>query len=227
MSATLTGQWKEALKTLTDLSKKSAPIAGQVMMREGLRYQEEMKDRILKQKIVPPPLSEFTLKLRKLRGFAGTKALIVNRDLVGSIKAVPISKGGRLLDVSISTSGQIYGVFAGVNRKARAKKAGKAWAGKLVNVAWVQEKGAGPFYITVTPALRRFWVYLFMNGVVNAPLKRSTTQIGPIRIPARPFVGPVFKAKRRNGPARIKKAVTIELDKLAQKHGARPGGTIS
>lgn len=80
-------------------------------------------------------------------------------------------------------------VFVGVLRTARDRD-----GQPLMNIAVAHEYGTAPFTIEVTPAMRRFFLRLFMiTGGRIRPLSASTTMILHPGIPARPFVRPIFE----------------------------------
>jgi hypothetical protein len=119
------------------------------------------------------PLAPTTLAIRRFRGFKGTKALMVRGDLRNSITVVR----------------QPGGVFVGVLRTARGK-GGQS----LVNVAAVHEFGSRPITIKLTPKARRFLHAAFRAAGLDAPASdRPATGIAVIKVPARPFLRPVFE----------------------------------
>jgi hypothetical protein len=119
------------------------------------------------------PLAPTTLAIRRFRGFKGTKALMVRGDLRNSITVVK----------------QPGGVFVGVLRTARGK-GGQS----LVNVAAVHEFGSRPITIKLTPKARRFLHAAFRAAGLDAPAAdRPGTGIAVIKVPARPFLRPVFE----------------------------------
>ncbi len=119
------------------------------------------------------PLAPTTLAIRRFRGFKGTKALMVRGDLRNSITVVK----------------QPGGVFVGVLRRARGK-GGQS----LVNVAAVHEFGSRPITIKLTPKARRFLHAAFRAAGLDAPASdRPGTGIAVIKVPARPFLRPVFE----------------------------------
>lgn len=120
------------------------------------------------------PLSPMTIALRKLprqgakSGRGSKKALIYNGDLLGSISAQKQDK---------------LWYTVGVHRTARGRL-GQAMA----NIAAIHEHGTRRYTITVTPRMRRFSIFLMMQGLLRAPWpvgKRIVHQT-----PARPFLSP-------------------------------------
>ena len=121
------------------------------------------------------PLSPLTLAVRRFMGKRSTKALIVDADLLRSIKARKIKKGA---------------YFIGVLRTAKGRT-----GEKLVNVAEIQEFGTGPIVIEVTAKMRAFLAAAFSQelGGVGGGGGGFTTGIIITQVPARPFFRPVFE----------------------------------
>lgn len=119
------------------------------------------------------PLGQGTLVVRAFRGFGGTKPLIVTGALRNSISVVKMPGGV---------------VFVGVRRGAGVR-GGKDRA----NIAEIHEFGAS-FQVRMTPKMRRFLATAYRRAGV--PFGRTGggkgTGVLQIRIPARPFVGPVI-----------------------------------
>ncbi len=137
------------------------------------------------------PLSPLTLAARRLKGLGGTKALIARADLRNAIAA--LSRGDE--------------VFVGVPRKARGK--GK---GALVDVAQIQEFGAGPTAIPLTPKMRRFlFVLLREAGVAPAHGSGGGSGYVIVRVPARPFLQPAFDEFVKGAPERFAGRVTRRM----------------
>lgn len=185
----LTGDWSMA-KTI---------LASGAELSKAIDYAVQMEAQDARKKIIKgirdqapggrkfAPLSPMTLAMRKLRGFRGSKALVESGALIGSITVVRKSKGKW---------------FVGVLRSARAKD-GKS----LVNVARVHELGA-VIVLRVSPKMRTFLMASMRRanlggskkgaGFIGGQLSRG---IIVIKIPARPFIGPVIDkiAKDRAG----------------------------
>ncbi|MCP4678647.1 MAG: hypothetical protein GY854_24665 [Deltaproteobacteria bacterium] len=116
------------------------------------------------------PLSEVTLAIRKLRGFAGTKALIHRGDLRNAINVV--IRGDE--------------AFIGVPRKARKGKS------KMIDVARVHEFGAGPFIVPKTRKMLQFLFVALKKAGIKPQGNGSKSGVFVMDIPARPFIRPVF-----------------------------------
>ena len=179
------GAWRQTRRILAAGPARTAAAIDKVMLQEALFFEKKVKTGFRTQ--APggkpfKPLAANTLKVRRFRGFRGTKALIVKGDLRNSVKAIPISRGV---------------AFVGVRRGAR-RRDGK----DLVNIAKIHEFGFGPIIIRITPKMRRF---LFAAGIIGGRGGGGGGgEGGPgiivVRIPARPFLGPV-KDRWFVGPA--------------------------
>ena len=143
---------------------------------------------------IKPP-SPLTLAARQMKGRGGTKALMVSGDLRNGIAA--IVKGDE--------------AFVGVPRKARGKD-GKS----LVDVAQVQEFGAGPIIIPMTPAMRRF-LFALLRMAGESGGGGSGKGVVVIQIPARPFLRPAFKVFQKGVQKRF-------LGRVAGLLGLATGG---
>lgn len=137
------------------------------------------------------PLSPGTLKVRELRRFRGTKALIVRGDLRNSITVQRVSSGA---------------AFVGVLKSARAKD-GRS----LANVAEVHEFGSNPIVIRITPKMRALLHMMNREGGRNArgqftkvrsQYAQASKGFVVIRIPARPFIRPV--AEKHFKPSEVR-----------------------
>lgn len=122
------------------------------------------------------PLAALTLALRKLRGFRGTKALMVRGDLRNSITVQRMGTGA---------------AFVGVLRSARGKD-----GQSLVNIAEINEFGSRPIIIHITQKMREVLGRASkLMGKDEAPRQHGgdggSPSIMVIRIPARPFLQPV------------------------------------
>jgi hypothetical protein len=138
------------------------------------------------------PPSPLTLAARRLKRRGGSKALIVRGDLRNGITAV--IRGAQ--------------AFIGVPRKAR-DKSGRP----LVDVAQVQEFGAGPIVIPVTPAMRRYLRALYREAGLSGSRGRGRGRRGVvvISIPPRPFLRPAFDQFRRDVGKRVRDTVGRQL----------------
>ena len=175
MTVQKTGDWALARRILSGAPAKMKVAVNLALRQEAELLRKEIVQGITKQ--APggesfKPLSPLTLAARKMAGFGGTKALMVRGDLRNAISA--IVKGDE--------------AFVGVPRKAKDKQ-GKP----VIDVAKVHEFGAGPFVVPMAPAMRRYLFALYAKAG-NARSKGTGKGVVVIRIPARPFLRPAFKA---------------------------------
>lgn len=168
------GDWAMARRLLAGGPLKLKAAVGTALRQEAQLLRKEIVQGITRQapggESLNPP-SPLTLAARQMKGRGGTKALMVSGDLRNGIAA--IVKGDE--------------AFVGVPRKARGKD-GKS----LVDVAQVQEFGAGPIIIPMTPAMRRF-LFALLRIAGESGGGGSGKGVVVIQIPARPFLRPAFK----------------------------------
>ncbi len=184
MTVRKTGDWAVARRLLTGAPVKLKAAVGMALKQEAQLLRKEIVQGITKQ--APggkpfKPLSPLTLAARKMKGRGGTKALMVRGDLRNAIAA--IVKGDE--------------AFVGVPRKARGK-GGKA----VIDVAQVQEFGAGPVVIPMTPAMRRF-LFALLRKAGKKPEGGSGRGVVVVQIPARPFLRPAFKQFEKGAQKRF------------------------
>jgi len=179
MGGELFGDWdkaKEIVEGMQERWKKAAEKAvraeanflrGKVV--EGLREQAP-GGRAFK------PLSPLTLAVRAFAGFKGTKALIRRGDLRNAIVVKEAHEE----------------TFVGILRTARGK-GGES----LVNVGEINEFGAGPIIVPITPKSRRFYFAALTRAGITPPASAGGTgeglAVAIVRIPPRPFMTPVFE----------------------------------
>jgi hypothetical protein len=129
------------------------------------------------------PLAGNTLAARRLSGFRGTKALLRRGDLRNAVAAMV--QDGR--------------AFVGVPRKARGRD-----GARLADVAKLNEFGSDPIVIPITPKMRRFLFALRRaGGTARMTDGSGVPGVVVTRIPARPFLRPVFEQFRRDGSRRF------------------------
>lgn len=152
------------------------------------------------------PPSEQTLKMRRARGKRGrTKALLVNGDLKGSIKV---------------KKAESMSWFVGVHRTAKAKRTGKS----LANVGAIHEFGTKSYSIRVTKKMRAYFWFLHLKtrgawraGSGRRPPKYMIMPIHPsktviqMRIPARPFIRPVWDSEGKEWGERVVQQTLVEI----------------
>jgi len=153
-------------------------------------------------------LARMTIALRRaVHGRRGTKALMLSGDMRASVKVVQ--------------EGEDW--FVGVHRSEKGK-GGKS----MVDIASVHEMGSKkPIRIKVTPRMRAFFMAMFLKTTTPAHRKRmarskrsgkpgrgrmpkyailplaKSTKVIVVRIPARPFIGPVWEAEKDKSAANI------------------------
>lgn len=171
-----TGDWGKAAAILRGSENRMSVAMDRALMQEGQYLRNHVVAGIREQ--APggqafKPLSPQTIKLRRLLRFSGTKALIRRGDLRNSI----------------TISRQRNAVFIGVLRSARGKG-----GASLVNIAEVHEYGSKPIVVRVTPKMRRLLGAAFGKfGAGRGRRGRRGAGIIVRQIPARPFLGPVWK----------------------------------
>lgn len=172
---TKVGQWPLARRILAG-GRRVKDAIGKAVLQEAQFFRTKIVEGLREQ--APggkpfAPLAPTTLAIRRFRGFKGTKALMVRGDLRNSI-AVVKHQGG---------------VFVGVLRTARS-----TGGQSLVNVAAVHEFGSRPIVLKLTPKVRRFLYAAFRAAGLDSPVSdRPGTGIAVIKVPARPFLRPVFE----------------------------------
>lgn len=147
------------------------------------------------------PLSPLTLAARRLAGFRGTKALIRTGDLRNSIVVV-VGKDGS--------------VAIGVSRNAKGED-----GQDLVKVAEIMEFGAGPYVIQLTPKMVAWIAKLYEEaGIERAPSARGGGKgYIVVKIPARPFMRPVFE--KWGKPTDVRARLQARIAKLLKPYGGR------
>ena len=170
------GPWSRVGKLLASAPHRMREAVDKALLQEAEFFRTKIVEGIREQ--APggkafAPLAPTTLAIRRFRGFKGTKALLVQGDLRNSI--VVVREGG--------------GVFVGVLRSAKARS-----GQPLVNVAAVHEYGSRPIAVRLTPKARAFLHAAFRKAGLDSPAGgKPSIGIAIIRVPARPFMGPVFE----------------------------------
>lgn len=153
------------------------------------------------------PLSPITLAIRKFEGFEGTKILQVTRDLLGSISVIAMEGEGG---------------FIGVARN-KTRKDGK----DPVNIAQAHEEGFTVRH-TMSDRQRRFlFAALAAAGLRDDKVAGRGGAGGSmsvtIRIPARPFLGPIFDTYGK--PEDVAASVAARIARMTGGVLGDPGGT--
>lgn len=196
------GPWRKTRRILAATPIQLSRAVDRVVLQEAQFFRTRVVRGFRSQapggkKFKPP--SENTIKIRRFLGFGGTKALIVRSDLRNSVKVHRTGRGS---------------AFVGVRRGARGKK-----GQDLVNVARVHEFGAGPIVIRITDKMRRFLGAAGVLGQGGGGGGGGGGGVGIIvvRIPARPFLRPVFEKHMIGAEAnrrvlwRISRALNLDL----------------
>jgi len=196
-----TGDWAVARRLLAGGPLKLKAAVGTALRQEAQLLRKEIVQSITRQapggESIKPP-SPLTLAARQMKGRGGTKALMVSGELRNGIAA--IVKGDE--------------AFVGVPRKAQGK-GGKS----LGDVAQVQEFGAGPIMIPMTPAMRRF-LFALLRVAGESGGGGSGKGVVVIQIPARPFLRPAFKVFQKGVQKRFLGRVAGLMGLSAGRGGA-------
>lgn len=196
MGVARTGDWALARRILAGGGARLRGAIGTAIRQEAHSLRKQVVEGITSQ--APggkpiAPLAATTIAARQFKGFGGTKALIRRGDLRNSISAVV--EGDE--------------AFVGVLRKARGKG-----GASLANVAEIQEFGAGPFVIPMTPKMRRFLFALLRKAGVTPSSSGRGKGVVVVRIPPRPFLRPAFEAFKKGVQKRF-------LERVARAMGLR------
>jgi len=172
----LFGAWGPTLKTLANARSDLANAKRVALRQEAEFFRKKIVEGLREQSPggrAFKPLSETTIAMRRALGFKGTKALIKRGDLRNSI--------------TVQEAGDM--VFVGVARQAK-NSAGEA----VIDIAKLNENGSKPIVIKVTPRMLRLLAMAFRKhgGTNRMGPHRTSTGIIIVRIPARPFLAPVF-----------------------------------
>ena len=192
MTVRRTGDWALARRLLTAAPQRLQHAVDRSLRQEAERLRTEVVQGITRQapggEALEPP-SDLTLAARKLRGFGGSKSLLVRADLRNAVAA--IVRGAE--------------AFVGVPRKARGKD-GKS----LVDVAQLMEFGSRPIVIPMTPAMRRF-LFALLKKAGKEGESGGGRGVVVVKIPARPFLRPAFKKFVQGAQARFLGSVAKQL----------------
>ncbi len=183
-----TGDWKRAEAILKQGPRKLRAAIPVALRQEAHLLRKEIVQGLTHQSPGGKPIaapSPLTLAARRLRGFAGTKALIVRADLRNSI--------------SVIVRGET--AFVGVPRSAR-----RSDGTGLINIAQVQEFGSQPTVVPMTEAQRKFlFMVLKEAGITSKEGGRAKVIV--MQVPARPFLRPAFKSFQRGAEKRFLKRI--------------------
>lgn len=179
-----TGDWKRALEKLKKIEKEAARALQRAILAEAHVIRGEMVGGIDSGAGFAPH-APATPYLRRATGRGkGSKVLIASAAMRNSITVVPIPGGG---------------AFVGVHRSARKGR---------IRIAQIQEGGAT---ITVTPRMRRF-LHAMLRKAGAPRLTGGGAAVATIRIPPRPFIGPIVEKHRNSGELQRRIAARIAAD---------------
>jgi len=179
------GNWQTARRILE---------AGPVQLRNAVNRAVLQEAQLYKKEIVQgittgspggesfAPLSETTLATRKFLGMGGSKPLIARGDLRRSISVV---------------QGPFGSAFVGILRSAKGQE-----GQSLTNVAEVHEFGK-TIVVRMTEKAKRFLAMVFRRAGLESGSKGKGASILVVRIPARPFLKPVFEKLSKDAPERV------------------------
>ena len=175
---TKTGDWRRARGLLSAGPVRLKAAIAVAMRQEAEALRREIVEALTRQtpggSALAPP-KETTLAARRLKGFGGSKSLIVRADLRNGVAT--IVRGDE--------------AFVGVPRTARGKD-----GQSLAQVAETQEFGSAPIVIPMTDAMRRF-VFAVLREAgepVNATRGGGRGRgVVVVQVPARPFLRPAFE----------------------------------
>lgn len=169
------GDWSAALRILDAAPKRIAEAQAKALLQEAQFFRGKIVEGIREQSPGGQaflPLAPATLAIRQLRGFRGSKALIHHGDLRNSIAVVKEGDD----------------VFIGVLRSAVSRD-----GASLTNVAAAHEYGSRAVVRKLTPKVRALLFAAFRKAGIEKPARDGpSTGIAVTRVPARPFLQPVF-----------------------------------
>lgn len=187
------GGWQQAQRILRAGPARFRRAVDRAVLQEAQLYKKEVVQGLTSGRPAGKtlePLSPTTLATRRGRGMRGSKPLIARGDLRRSVTVV---------------KGPFGGAFVGVLRSARGSE-----GQSLVNVAAVHEQGE-TVVVRLTPSSRRFLMMILREAGIEPGGGGGGTGIAVIRIPARPFLRPVFDKLSKGAPARVTKRVAFLL----------------
>jgi hypothetical protein len=188
-----TGDWARARRLITGGAERLQDAVRVALRQEAHVLRNQIVQGLTNQAPGGEPLrppAPLTLAARELRGFGGTKALLVRGDLRNSIAVIVDGDD----------------VFIGIRRSARSSE-----GERLVNLAELHELGGPPTIIPITPKMRRF-LFALLRQAGQAPTGGSGRGVVVVQVPPRPFLRPAFQAYRVGAGRRF-------LDRVAHQLG--------
>jgi hypothetical protein len=181
-----TGDWQRAQQILATAAKRIDRALHQAILQEAHRIRADMVKGLVSGAPAGrrfAPHSPVTLLIRKGGGFGGSKVLVHRGDLLGSIVVVPLRPGA---------------AFVGVKRRS----------GKGVDIARLHEFGKT---YRMRPGQRRF-IFAHLRKAGIKPVRRGGGSTVTIRVPPRPFIGPIVESVNVQAmKRRIERAVMAAL----------------
>ncbi len=192
MASRRTGDWARARELLSTTSGRLKGAVETALKQEAHALRNEVVRGLTAQApggdpIRPP--APLTLAARHLKGFGGTKSLLVRGDLRNAISVITADDE----------------VFVGVLRTAKSST-----GESLADVAQLQEFGGPPVIIPITPKMRRFLAVLFKRAGVT-PTGGSGRGVVVTQVPARPFLRPAFEKFRAGAGRRLLERIAAQL----------------
>lgn len=202
------GAWEKARELVGPRSAVRIARASRMAMRQEAQFARKMIVQGIREQAPGgrkfKPLSPSTLAIREFRGFRGSKALIERGDLRNSVKVTETPEGA----------------FIGILRTARSRD-----GDQLANIAETQEEGR----TIVMRATPKMLALLHMAGRKTG--HRTGSAAGSlfvggviiIKIPARPFVKPVFD-KWFADKSKVQFRVLLKMARILKADYGFPGG---
>jgi hypothetical protein len=200
---TKVGAWSQVGRLLAGAPRRVHAAVDKAVLQEAQFLRTKIVEGIREQ--APggrafAPLAPTTLAIRRFRGFAGTKTLIVQGDLRNAVTVV--KDGDR--------------AFVGVLRTAQSRS-----GQSLADIAALQEHGSKPIVTTLTPKARAFLHAAFRRaGLDSSTDHHASTNIAVLQIPPRPFLSPVFDTYAQ--PAEVAKRFLERVSAHLQRDFGRP-----
>ena len=179
------GDWRRARALLAAGPVRLKAAIGLALRQEAEALRGEIVQGLTQQAPGGSPLEppkETTLAARRLKGFGGSKSLIVRADLRNGIATIVRGDAA----------------FVGVPRTARGKD-----GQSLVNVAELQEFGSAPIVIPMTDAMRRFLFAMLREAGERARGGGGGKGVVVVQVPARPFLRPAFERFKKGAQRRF------------------------
>lgn len=200
MKLVTVGDWERARKLVATLGPRAKKAIDQAILQEAHDLRAKVIERFNSSGPGWPALSSSTIASRLFGGFGGSKPLIRTGTMRNSVTVKKTREG----------------VFVGIHRSS-STGAGRGSGGRftkgmsVVNLALIHEFGAS-FTVRMTDRMRRFLFAMFKKtGMQRSGSSGGGGQVIHIRIPPRPFLGPVFDSV---SPEQMEESVMRRVAKL-------------